>query len=277
MSEKFPQPDKKLIDRRDKDDGYGDLFLEYEKTAEGRKERLEDFKPVFEDFFNKVISEQPDYLILMDKGARPFGVPFHKYLKDLHLQKTPKILFWNDGIYKDDVPNGKEDQLQRFTDDFLKPESKTSLLGKKVFLVDEIFDIGRNALSMQKVMNTNLFDGHYFAMSVFIDPEKDSDPESHYPKLRNDSRFTIYGNNLNSGSLFPKHVANLYVVDKVDEKTGRTETKRRFQFVDADGENIRTQEQRDLRKERRNAEGLRNQITKDIYNTLLELPLTKKD
>ncbi len=232
----------------------------FEKT----KITLEQLKPSFKDFFNQVMSEQPDYIILLDKGARPFGLPFDKYLKHLNLNKKPEILFFNDTTYAGfATPEEAQEALKK---DFIDSHPEKDFVNKKLFIVDETIQRGRGADRLLRFFDNNKIDGHYFAFST-----EDNDYEYDYTK---DKRLTIYTNPAEA-SFFTKVISESHVADYKDPDTGTTETKRRFEYVDeSEVDKSKPLYQPELEKMKEIGNQTRKKVSDMIYETLMEIDLS---
>lgn len=182
-------------------------------------QQLEIIKPSLEDFFRRVIEDRPDEIIFLDKGARVFGTPILKLLKEMNLSKIPKIKFFNDdylkGLYLDGELNKGSIE-----------EELGDIRSKKVFFFDETYSQGKGAAMLVKVKkalnNENIF---YFALTKdenaglgnagqdFEDENKIAFSEhmNNLQDVYSDKNFIIYNNDI--PVLFSKDAAELYVTD----------------------------------------------------------------
>ncbi len=175
----------------------------------------QNLKPAFEDFFRRVVSEKPDYLILLDKGARPFGLPFKKFLNDLQLETQPEVIFWNDSNFKH-----SDTTESPFPDEYL---AHPELHGKKLFFVDETYARGSGARAIKNFLDASGEDGSYFAFST-AEAELNWSSGEEVPDRNLDSRFHIYENVPANGlDLFTKKVASGYVIDSNNVPSMREE------------------------------------------------------
>ncbi len=185
------------------------------KIIEIAKEQLEIIEPALQDILSKIIKEQPDYIVFLDKGARIFGTPFRQYLSNLALDKNPEVRFYNDDVVKGVFL--KNEPLKE-----IAQKDFSQYKGKKVFFIDETFSSGKGALSLRSIIELTGIDGKYFALSqdskkpeleqgdsFYSIPRKEYDEQ--IAVMRNDERFMIYGNKIDI--LFSKSAAELYVTD----------------------------------------------------------------
>jgi hypothetical protein len=243
---------------------------------------LERMKDSFEDFFTRIIEEEPDYVVLLDKGARPFGVPFERYLNTLNLKKKPKVVFWNDSGYKyhNSETESVDEKLSR------EYKERKDLHDKKLFFVDETFSEGKGAGLLKNFFDRNEINGQYFAFSFAETSDGDQGDDAFDDKFGNDKRFHLYRNNADL-TLFTKEVASLYVADitNSEKKTGR-----RFEYVDTDApyksakalkvdakrpQDYVPQSQDELHEMKKFAEEIRRKTTDAIYKKLQEMDLHK--
>lgn len=212
----------------------------YEDLLNLADKQLLIIKPALKDFIQKIILEQPDMLVFLDKGARIFGTPIKKYLSELNLPKMPEIIFYNDddlkGAYLEE--RNKANQL-----DFEKivMEDFANIKGKKIFFFDETFSSGKGAASLKAAKdmlgNEDIF---YFAMTE--DPYgkvynwSDEVKVKEYTRMfygiplerhnemlaeiEKDEKFKIYDNRIRD--LFSRTAAGLYLSEI--EQNGRMTT-----------------------------------------------------
>lgn len=230
------------------------LDVEY---YEDMKWTLESMKPSFEDFFTRVIKEEPDYIILLDKGARPFGEPFYHFLKDLKLNNTPKIIFWNDDAYK-----GKNYSPNKISEIY-NDDQNQKLHQKKLFFVDEAFLHGNGASLYQEFFQKNNVDGYYFAFS-YVGSEAE---EIYDESFKGDDRIVLYKDVDSSPALFTRAVAGLYVTD-VNNKTSKRFT---YEKDSSHTKHTGVPNQDELARMKLFGEEKRKETMEAIYQTLLEI------
>ena len=229
-------PEKKYFEVDKEENGAGKLWL-MEATVDEEffkkmEQKLEEMKPSFKDFFLRVIAEKPDMIVILDKGARPYGTPFKKFLNDLHMEKTPDVIFWNDERYKEEIRNSTSSEKAQ---KLLKQDLVDSPLGKeisrkKIFFVDETYFSGEGATMLRDFFDANAIDGHHFSFSYAPNNVFKEDGKASFnleSELENDKRFTIY-KNYAGYHVFPKIIADLYVADEAIALKGGIETARRF-------------------------------------------------
>ena len=275
MNEKLPQNNSFPVDRNDKENINlnSDLKnLEKRLQKEGfflnyLKETIECLKPTLKDFFLHVISEKPDYIILLDKGARMFGTPFHKYISSLNLERKPKILFFNDDTYKRDFKNSGEAQ-EALKRDFIDSCPKEDFLNKKLFIVDETIFHGTGASLLQKFFNRNSIDGYYFALSSEGEDEKINN------SLKNDKRFKIYDTEISTNDLKYIEIYAQSIADFKNPNTNIVETKSKFEYVEDIEKVEEISKQELLIKKRKLTSELQRQINDTLYKTLTEIDLS---
>jgi hypothetical protein len=243
-----------------------------ESNFEEVHEDLQQLKPAFKDFFQKIRLEQPDYLVLLDKGARVFGAPFEKYLNVLQLSKKPRVIFWNDNTYKNELEHTEAQDLLKRQVDVLR-ETDEDLTKKKIFVVDETYYSGRSSRLLKEFFTRNGIDGHYFAFSHEGTHEEYGE-ESEYNVYPGDETTTVYDNQFRM-SFFPQLFARQYILDTENKNTGITETSKRFQYMNKSeapaSQNKLSQDE--LKQMRDFMEKTRKRISDLIYQTLLEISL----
>lgn len=249
---------------------FGNIFIN------DTKKQLEVLKPAFKDFFKNVIEQRPDYIILLDKGARPFGIPFEHFLKKLNLDKNPKIIFWNDSRYKNEF----DDTLSQknAVDEYNKNKQ---FHGKKIFFFDEDYQSGRGSEMLKKIFNESDIDGQYFALNYYSQDSRRSFQE----KFGNDKRFHVcIGDNQEyCKDNFPQLVSQFYVTDN---KSDNFKTIKRFEHVNLekvlgnidnfDDVKLSPEDQDILKQIEDFYIGVRRKIQDMIFNTLLEVDLESK-
>lgn len=215
----------------------GEIRNQYEERILNlTDEQLEIIQPSLKDFISKVISEQPDIIFFMDKGARIFGTPIKKFLDNLNLPKMPEIKFYND----DDLKGSYLDEDDKIPFDEIVNRDFSEIKDKKIFFFDETFSSGKGAATLKEAKNIlnneNIF---YFALTkdplgrlkkwreeikkgklmMFYDI-----PLQHHEdvlrQIEEDEKFVIYENEISD--LFSSKAASLYVDDI--ENDGKVET-----------------------------------------------------
>ncbi len=209
------KPDEFLFDRKSESTPFDQVVELREEMIDIAKEQLEVIEPALCDILSKIIEEKPDYVIFLDKGARLFGTPFRQYLSSLHLDKNPKI-----GFYNDDAVKGaflKNEPLKEVVNrDF------SQYKGKKVFFIDETFSSGKGALALRSIFDIADINGKYFSLSQDSRKPELEQGDNFYNITREeydeqmavmhkDERFKIYGNKIDI--LFSKGASELYVID----------------------------------------------------------------
>ena len=191
------------------------------------KEQLEIIKESLRDFVGRIIIEQPDVVVFMDKGARIFGTPIKEYLKILGLPKVPEIRYYNDDDLKLAYVNNLN--IQKMVD-----EDLADLKDKKVFFLDETYFSGKGAAALKKAKNIlNNENISYFALTVCpneqarkeeVDEWQDHHAlplEEHQKiieEIKKDKNFVVYENE--AMQLFSRLAAKYYVEQiKVNERT----------------------------------------------------------
>lgn len=229
---------------------------------------LEHLKPSFKDFFSRVVKEQPDYVVFLDKGARPFATPFKKYFNNINLSNPPKILFWNDERYKSlSEKNLAQDLLKK---DFIDSNPDKDFSKKKIFVVDETYYSGRGARMLRDFFDINHVDGHYFSFTHESRSSTEGLEEDEKDEFKDDERFTIYDNHAGP-SFFPKQITKLYLMDSIDPITGKIVTSNRFAFIDSSDGPKDNQSQEKLKKQKELIDETRKKVSDAIYNTLTEI------
>ncbi len=140
--------DKRLRSQRERN-------LEFIIAAE---QELPVLKPSLKSIIDFIRTEKPDYVVFLDKGARMYGVPMHKYLKTLDLEKMPKIKFYNDDWLK------TAEQEGMLTKEVVDSEF-SRYKGKKVLFVDEFVFEGKTTCVMKQAAElSDDVDLHYFGL-----------------------------------------------------------------------------------------------------------------
>ena len=191
------------------------------KLVELAKEQLEQVGSSLKDLSQRIITEKPDMVVFLDKGARVLATPIAKFIRD-KMDNVPEIRFYNDDELKSRYVEQKNIQ-EVIESDFVPYKDK------KVFFIDETYSEGKGAAALSKAILSSGIDGHYFALTKDPKPMYDEDNwdrqdlisyknlVADVERLKQQGRADIYENNV--GYLFTKRAASLYVRDG-DEGTG---------------------------------------------------------
>lgn len=201
------------------------------------EKQLEVIKDSLKDFIDRIVKEEPDYVIFLDKSARMFASPINKYLGTRNFKKKPFMGFYNDQDLKGKYLNGTLDS------DFVLDEF-ADIKNKKVFFVDETFSSGKGAASLKNVKelldNPDIF---YFALTQDLNQHSPNNPPPDIPnykqhlkvvdKINEDSNFVIYPNEISH--LFSRSMNEDYISEYVVDGRVRTVGKNRFsKLISAD-------------------------------------------
>jgi hypothetical protein len=166
--------------------------------------------------------EKPDEVVFLDKSARIFAHPIHKYLQKNMGEGLPKISFFNDSRLKESYLFNKD------TDEAVAKFFE-KIKNKKVFFIDETYSLGQGSAALKHAKDALKGDFYYFALST--DPHPDSyetgvekigflkPPDEHkkyLDKIASDDHFIKYPTPFKS--IFSRKAAKLYI-DEMDGKT----------------------------------------------------------
>ncbi len=196
-----------------------------EDLVKKTEEDLEIIKDSLRDFVKRIQDEEPDTVIFLDKSARVFGDPVHKFLVEQRTPKMPEIGFYNDDYLKGLYLDGKLDKES-------VDKELYKLKDKKVFFLDETFSSGKGAATIKKAKE---FLGNeelsYFALTEDKGPKDLDDFEAWHnlsefehkknlEDIENDSKFRIYDND--TRELFSRQVSRLDVAEADENGKVRT-------------------------------------------------------
>lgn len=194
-----------------------ELEEENRKLLEKTREDLEIIKESLRELIDKIQAESPDFIVFLDKGARIFGIPFRKYLREQGIDKIPEVRFYNDEKLKKSYTYGEGDDIEN-----IGQRDFSAVKDKKLFFIDETFSGGKGAICLQKALQASgLEDYQYFALSQNPEPTEDvkdwqySISEKQYredkKQLEENPKFTVYPNSLEH--LFSKDASGLYIAE----------------------------------------------------------------
>ena len=202
-----------LIKQKSENDAWAaQKFVEFKLNMiiKEAHDQLNEIEGTLEDLMSRVKKEKPEIIFFMDKGARVFALPIHKYLSQT-MKQPPEIYFTNDKGLK-----------MKYVKNNLTPdETIKKYLGlekTKIFFIDETYSSGFSAAVIMKIKealkNKNIY---YFALSQDIKgkPPAEANAEWHkenLAKIKKDKRFVVYPNKIET--LFSKDLAALYVKDQ---------------------------------------------------------------
>lgn len=262
------------------------------------KIELELIKPSLKNFVEMVMKEEPDILVILDKGARLFGTPLKKLFQELDLPKIPKIAFYNDDGIKRAFLEGNIDEgfvMQEFS----------GIKDKKVFFLDETFSEGKGALAIQAIKKILKKDDlFYFSLTKDERGEKSlakrkelNAPVIKVPidiylslleELRNDPNFIL--SEIEHPYLLSKMVAGLYAtqIDIGDlwTRTVHTSSKRLQKLAKLSGDSplgkslSQEEKEEELGKIKKHNEGISRLVGKvkaEIFKTLKGLEIKREN
>jgi hypothetical protein len=195
------------------------------------KEQLKFIGSSLHELAERIIKEKPEKVFFMDKGARVFGTPMLKFLKDQGMENLPEVSFFNDDDFKYQYLYGDINKLDG--------DQRLDLFKKgKIFFIDETFSIGKGAIVLKKIKEmTGNKDIYYFALTKDIEGsfeheiqkgQEYSVSRQQYEKdleeIKSDKNFYIFNNKIRI--LFSKKVGNLYLWEIRDNDVTSTKYKR---------------------------------------------------
>jgi len=183
------------------------------------KVQLIEISQSLQELAQEIQNEHPDIVMFLDKGARPFAIPYKRFLEDTMGDASPELLFFNDGKYKGQyVHEGKVDLPEEYSDVYSK---------KKIFFIDETFSGGTGLATIARMCELLGVEYHYYALTKDPEPAHQlidvgesidfTEHQDYVKSLFSDGKATVYENPI--AHLFTSQMAKMYVKDDENQQT----------------------------------------------------------